>query len=57
MVGIGPIDYFRFLELWGDCPLWDPSPYLRDFRRKSRKTPKGEMDKRDKGMNPESPNG
>ena len=31
--------------------LRDPSPYLREFRRKPRKTPNGQVDKRDRGMN------
>ena len=31
--------------------LKDPSPYLYEFRKKSRKTPKGWVDKRDRGMN------
>ena len=31
--------------------LRDPSPYLREFRRKPRKIPNGQVDKRDRGMN------
>ena len=31
--------------------LRDPSPYLREFRRKPRKTPNGYVDKRDQGLN------
>ena len=31
--------------------LKDPSPYLREFRRKTRKTLNGEVDKRDRGLN------
>ena len=31
--------------------LRDPSPYLREFRRKPRKSPNGLIDKRDRGLN------
>ena len=31
--------------------LKDPSPYLREFRRKPRKTPNGQVDKLDRGFN------
>ena len=32
--------------------LRDPNPYLREFRRKPRKTPDSQVDKRDRGLNP-----
>ena len=37
-----------------DSPLFlkDPSTYLREFRRKARKTLNGQIDKRDLGFNP-----
>ena len=45
VVGLRLIVRMRDLGLGGKCPprgvfLRDPSPYLREFRRKSRKTPK-----------------
>ena len=45
----------RVLGLWnmGGCLLRilrDPNPYLREIRRKSRKTPNGYVDKRDLGL-------
>ena len=33
----------------------DSSPYLREFRRKPRKTPNGLVDMRDRGMDPAPP--
>ena len=41
-----------YLGLWVGCPpsevfLRVPTPYLRKFRRKTRKTPNGWIDKRD----------
>ena len=35
--------------------LRDPSPYLREFRRKPRKTPNDWVDKRDRELNPTPP--
>ena len=35
--------------------LRDPSPYLREFWRKPRKTPNGYVDKRDQRLKPASP--
>ena len=32
--------------------LRDPNPYLREFWRKPRKTPNGQVDKRDQEPNP-----
>ena len=32
--------------------LRDPSPYLREFRRKPRKTPNGLVNKRNRGIEP-----
>ena len=37
--------------LRGGVFLREPSPYLRQFRRKPRKTPKGQVYKRDRGLN------
>ena len=31
--------------------LWDPSQYLREFRRKPWKIPNGYLGKRDRGLN------
>ena len=35
--------------------LRDPNSYLREFRRKRRKTPNGSVNKRDRELNPASP--
>ena len=45
IVGISPIDYSRVLVIWGGVPfVWiflkDPSPHLREFRRKPWERPK-----------------
>ena len=60
VVGISPTDYTRVLVLWGECVPWgvfqrDPSPYLREFHRKPRKTPHGYNDTRDQELNPAPP--
>ena len=60
VVGISTIDFFRVLGLRKECPLWgvflkDPSPYLREFWRKSRKIPNGFVDICDRGLNPAPP--
>ena len=44
IVGMRPIVRMWDINLWGEYPPWevfprDPSPYLRKFRRKPRKTP------------------
>ena len=50
----------RDLELLVECPPWgvflrDPNPYLREFRRKLRKTPNSYVVKRIRGLNPKPP--
>ena len=47
LVGPGPIEVVPSV---GVFPR-DPSPYLSEFRRNPRKTPNGEVDKRDRGLN------
>ena len=48
LVGPGAIDGLPSLRVF----LRDPSPYLREFPRKPRKTPNGQVDKRDRGLTP-----
>ena len=40
---------------WGGVFLRDPSPYIREFRKKTPKTPKSYVDKRERWMNLVSP--
>ena len=50
ILGLRPIFWTRDLGLQGVI-LRDPSPYLRKFRRKPRKTPNLWVDKSDRGLN------
>ena len=45
-MGPGPVGEVHFIRVF----LRDPSPYLRKFRNKPRKTPIGYFDKRDRGL-------
>ena len=56
VIGIEADCLTRDLRLQVEWPQWgvflrDPSPYIREFRRKTRKTPNGKVDKRDRGLN------
>ena len=47
LVGPGPVGGMPSLGVF----LRDPNPYLREIWRKTRKTPNGQADKRDRELN------